>query len=158
MIQEIDFGGVPDLRPMWRAVDPKAVELPGLRSEWLRGCRLQLQVGSGEGTAVRGTTGAARVDLKATGLAGAPEWAGEVRLAVRAAAAGAVLEVAPWVVQFVPGQIVPDLEIHASGTVEGLSFQTGAVGPFGQTVKEYQAQAPLSSEAVRAVFEEGKSW
>ena len=158
MIQEIDFGGVPDLRPMWRAVEPKAVALPGLRSEWLRSCRLQLQVGSGEGAAVRGTTGAARVDLKATGLAGAPEWAGEVRLAVRAAAAGAVLEVAPWVVQFVPGQIVPDLEIHASGTVEGLSFQTGAVGPFGQTVKEYQAQAPLSSEAVRAVFEEGKSW
>ena len=158
VIQEIDFGGVPDLRPMWRAIEPKAVQLPGLRSEWLRGCKLQLQVGSGEGAAVRGTTGAARVDLKATGTAGAPEWVGEVRLAVRASAAGAVLEVAPWVVQFAPGQAAPELEIHASGTVEGLTFQAGALGHFGKTVKEYQAQAPLSSDAVRGVFEEGKSW
>jgi hypothetical protein len=66
--------------------------------------------------------------------------------------------VAPWVVQFAPGQPAPELEIHASGTVEGMTFQASAIGPFGQTVKEYQAEAPLSPAAVRAVFEEGKSW
>ena len=158
LIKEIDFGGVPDLRPMWRATDPMAVLLPAFRSKWLHGSKLQLQVSSGDGASVRGTTGAASVDLSASGTAEAPSWTGEVRLAVRAAAAGAVLEVAPWVVQFAPGQPAPELEIHASGTVEGMTFQASAIGPFGQTVKEYQAEAPLSPAAVRAVFEEGKSW
>ncbi|MEI6873378.1 MAG: hypothetical protein WCL08_13960, partial [Verrucomicrobiota bacterium] len=106
---------------MWRTLNPKDFELGRVGPEWLRGSRLELQVGSGEGAVVRGTTGAARVDLKAAGKAGAPEWTGEVRLALRAAAAGAVLEVTPWVLQY-QGKGIPELEIHASGTVGGGTF------------------------------------
>jgi len=159
LVKEFDFGGVPDLRSLWRDVPAKRLALKGTENRLLRGWKLQLNVTSGEGAAVAGTTGAARVDLKASGTAGAPEWLGEVRLAVRGAAAGAVLEAEPLVFSFTPGRAVPDLEIRTHGTTPGGSgFQANAVGPLGQPVREYQADAPLTLEQVRGVFEEGKGW
>ncbi len=159
LVREFDFGGVPDLRSLWRDVPARRLALKGIENRLLRGWKLQLNVASGEGATVTGTTGAARVDLKAAGTAGAPEWVGEVRLAVRGAAAGGVLEVEPLVLKLAPGQSVPDLEIRTQGTTPGgAGFRANAVGPLGQPVREYQADAPLTLELVRGVFEEGKGW
>ena len=62
-------------------------------------------------------------------------------------------------IQLAPGQSVPDLEIRTQGTTPGgAGFRANAVGPLGQPVREYQADAPLTLELVRGVFEEGKGW
>lgn len=159
LVKDFDFAGVPDLRPLWREMDPKRVNLSGSESRFLKDCKLQLKITSGEGASVTGTTGAASVDLKVTGTAGAPEGLGEVRLALRGAAAGAVLELEPVVLKWVPGQMVPELEIRGHGTAPGGGvFQVNALGPLGHPVREYQAKGPLTPEVVRGVFEESKAW
>lgn len=159
LIKDFDFSGVPDMRPLWREMDPKRVSLSGSENRFLKDCKLQLKILSGEGATVTGTTGAASVDLKVTGTAGAPEWLGEVRLALRGAAAGAVLELEPVVLKWAPGQMVPELEIRGHGTApKGGVFQVNALGPLGHPVREYQAKSPLTPEMVRGVFEEAKAW
>jgi hypothetical protein len=159
LVRDLDFGGVPDLRPLWREVDPKRVAVRGAANRFLRDCKLQLNVSSGEGASVTGTSGAASVDVKVVGTAGAPEWTGEFRLALRGAAAGSVLEVEPLVLKMVPGQVLPEIEIRAQGTIPGGgSFRVNALGPLGHPVREYQAEAPLTPETVRGVFEESMPW
>jgi hypothetical protein len=159
LVRDLDFGGVPDLRPLWREVDPKRVAVRGTTNPYLRDCKLQLTVGSGDGATVTGTSGAASVDVKVTGTAGVPEGIGEFRLALRGVAAGSVLEVEPLVLKMLPGQVLPELEIRAQGTAPGgATYRVNASGPLGHPVREYQADAPLTPEIVRGVFEESKSW
>jgi hypothetical protein len=159
LVKDFNFGGVPDLRPLWREMDLKRISVRGMESGFLRNSKIQINVSSGEGASVTGTTGAANVDFKVAGTAGAPEWLGEVRLAIRGAAAGGVLEVVPLVLKLAPGQAVPDLEVRGHGVAPGGGeYTVNALGPLGHPVREYQAEAPLSPETVRGVFEEGKGW
>jgi len=159
LVKDLNFGGVPDLRSLWKEVAAKRPALRVGENRLLRDWKLQLTLTSGEGATVTGTTGAASVDVKVGGTAGAPEWFGEVRLAMRGSAAGAVLEVEPFVLKLVPGQLLPEFEIHAHGTTPGgAGFRASALGPLGHPVRDYQADSPLSPELVRGVFEEGKGW
>jgi len=159
LVSDFDFAGVPDVRPLWREMDPRRVSLSGLGSRLLKDCKLQLKISSGDGASVTGTSGAASVDVSVGGTAGAPEWLGEFRFALRGSAAGAVLELEPIVLKLVPGQSIPELEIRGHGVAPGgEKFQVNALGPLGHPVREYQAEAPLKSEVVRGVFEESKPW
>jgi hypothetical protein len=159
LVKDFNFGGVPDLSPLWREMDLKRISIIGLGGSLLQNSKLQLKVTSGEGASVTGTTGAANVDFSVSGTAGAPEWLGEVRLAVRGSAAGSVLEVVPLVLKLAPGQAVPELEVRGHGVAPGGGdFTVNAIGPLGHPVREYQASAPLTPETVRRVFEEGKGW
>jgi hypothetical protein len=158
LVKDFAFAGVPDLRPLWREIDPKRIALNGVQSRFLKDCKLQLKITSGDGATVTGTSGAASTDLKVSGTAGAPECVGEVRLALRGTAAGAVLDLEPVVLKW-GGKGVPELEIRGHGvTASGGTFRVNALGPLGKAVREYQAETPLTSEGVRAVFEEGKAW
>ncbi len=158
VLRDMDFGGVPDLRLFWKTLEPKYFAMRGQEFRLMSDWKLQLEVGSAEGATVTGTTGAARVDLKATGTVGKPEWLGEVRLALRGSAAGVLLEVEPLVVKFSAKDSAPEVEIRAHGTAEQGAFRVTLLGPLGSPVREYQADAPLLPETVRGVFEEAKSW
>jgi hypothetical protein len=158
VLQSINFGGVPDLRLLWRGVDPVQFTLRGTENRFIKDWKMQLQVKSSEGAAVVGTTGAARVELAAAGTAAKPEWKGEARLVLRGSVAGSVLEVEPLVFKFLPGKSLPEIEAIANGRAGGVAFQASVVGPLEKPKREYKGSAPLSPEIVRGVFEDGKPW
>lgn len=158
LLQSIDFGGVPDLRLLWKGVDPVQFALRGTENRFIKDWKMQLQVKSAEGSSIVGTSGAARVELNAGGTAGKPEWNGEARIVLRGSAAGTVLEVEPLVFKFIPGQSLPEMEVLAHGSASGAAFQASVIGPFRRLKREYKGAAPLSPEIVRGVFEDGKAW
>lgn len=158
VLQSVDFGGVPDLRLLWRGVDPVQFTLRGTENRFIKDWRLQLEVKSGEAAGVVGTTGAARVELTAAGTAAKPEWKGETRMVLRGAVAGSVLEVEPLVFKFTPGKSLPEIEAVANGRSGGAAFQASVVGPLQKPKREYKGSAPLSPEIVRGVFEDGRAW
>jgi hypothetical protein len=157
-VKDINFGGVPDVRGLWREMTPSLFSNQRSENRFFRDWKLMLEVNSGDGASVTGTTGAANVELKAVGTAGKPEWAGEVRLALRGAAAGVFLEVVPLVLKFTPTEPLPELEVRAHGTVEKGAFSASSLGPLGNAVREYEAEPPLSPETVRGVFEAARGW
>jgi hypothetical protein len=158
VVRAVDFGGVPDLRPLF--VDSNLGKLEWGRSEnpVLKDWKLQLRVTSTDGASVLGTPGAARVDLYAGGTPAKPLWHGEVRLALRATAAGVPLEVEPLVFKFLPARSEPELEVRARGQSGATTFSASALGSLGHPVRKYEAMPVLDAEKVRAVFEDSKAW
>jgi hypothetical protein len=156
-VREIDFGGVPDLRAFWsRAEGARRLEVGGGAEDW-RGWKLDLKVNGVDSVKVSGTSGAARVQMQAVGTLATPELQGEVRLVLSGAVGGMALELEPLLLRFSPGR-EPELEIRAKGAANATAFSVSAVGPLSQPKYEYSAEAPLTVEKLRSVFEEGKAW
>jgi len=158
VVQSVDFMGVPDLRLLF--VDSNLGKLGWAHSEnpVLRDWKLQMRVTSTDGASVLGTPGAARFDLHAGGTPAQPVWHGEIRLALRGAAAGVLLEVEPLVLKFLPAREEPELEVRARGQSGGTTFSASALGPLGHPVRKYEAEPASNAEKVRSVFEDAKTW
>ena len=158
IVRSVDFLGIPDLRLLF--MDSNLGKLGWAQSQnaLLKDWKLQLRVTSTDGAAVLGTPGAARFDLHAGGTPGKPVWHGEIRLALRAAAAGAPLEIEPLVLKFLPTRAEPELEVRARGQFGATTFSASALGPLGHPVRKYEAEPSLEAEKVRSVFEDAKAW
>ncbi|MEY2599656.1 MAG: hypothetical protein RLZZ142_1915, partial [Verrucomicrobiota bacterium] len=148
-----------DLRWFWSDAQPRKLSL-WEGPEFLKNARLQVRVSAAEGASVGEgeAKGGMKVELQMGGLVSKPEVSGECRLRFRANAAGGGVEVDPLLLRFEAGNPEPSVEVRLKGSVEKGGFEASAVGPLGRPLRQYQAQAPLTPEAVRAVFEEGKSW
>ena len=157
-VSVVDFGGAPDLRWFWAEVGPPRKLVLQAGPAFLAKSKLQLRVSSGEGASVAGTVGSAKVDLQVGGLCSKPELQGELRLTLRATAADGVLEVEPLVLRFDAGAAEPQLEIRAKGISGKSAYSATALGPLSRPLRDYSAEAPLSSEVVRGVFQDGKGW
>lgn len=158
VVRSLNFQGVPDLRGLFADSDLGKTKWAGSRNPLLKDWRLQIRVTSTDGAAVLGTPGAARFDLHAGGTAGQPLWHGEIRLALRASAAGALLEVEPLVLKFLPATAVPEIEARVRGHSGSVTFSASALGPLGHPVRRYESNPPSQAGKVRAVFEESKAW
>jgi hypothetical protein len=158
VIQAVDFLGVPDLRLLFANSDLGKIAWARSENALLKDWKLQLRVTSTDGAAVLGTPGAARFDLNAAGNCGQPVWQGEIRLALRAAAAGVPLEVEPLVLKFLPLREEPEVEVRARGQFGATTFSASALGPLGHPVRKYESEPALHAEKVRAVFEDSKGW
>ncbi len=158
VVRSVDFQGVPDIRPLFKRSELGALEWARSRNPFMKDWKLQLRVTSTDGAAVLGTPGAARFDLHAGGTPGRPLWHGEMRLALRASAAGVPLEVEPLVLKFLPTSEQPEVELRARGQSGTHQFNASALGPLGSPVRKYESEPPQYAEKVRSVFEESKSW
>jgi hypothetical protein len=158
VVRSLDFQGVPDLRRLFADSDLGKMAWARSRNPVLKNWKLQTRVTSTDGAALLGTPGAARVDLHAGGTAGQPLWHGEIRLALRAAAAGVLLEVEPLVLRFLPATEIPEIEARVRGHFGAMTFSASALGPLGHPVRRYESNPPSQAGKVRAVFEESKAW
>jgi hypothetical protein len=158
VVRSVDFQGVPDIRQLFVDADLGRVEWARSCNPLLRDWKLQLRVTSTDGASVLGTPGAARFDLYAGGTPGQPLWHGEIRLALRASAAGVPLEVEPLVLKFLPANDLPEIELRARGKSGPVTFSASALGPLGHPVRKYESEPASHAEKVRSVFEESKSW
>ncbi len=151
--------GLPELRWFW-AEPSGARRLPAWKSpEWLRKARLNLKLSSvGEGWVLGEGLPASRVDLQVSGTGEVPEIKGQVRLSLAGQVGGTPVVLETLELQFPGGGVEPKVEARAVGLRGAAPFRASAVGPLSKTVREYQAQGPLSPESVRSVFEEGKGW
>ena len=116
-------------------------------------------MGTGHPLVVTGNwlAGAVRVDLLASGKASAPDLQVEVRMALRGAVGGVFLDLEPVAVSFVRGQELT-LKIQGKGIAGPTPFSVSAKGTLIQPQFSYKASEPLSSEKLKAVFEEGREW
>jgi hypothetical protein len=158
VVQSVDFLGVPDLRLFFVESGLGKLRWAHSRNPVLKDWKLQLRVTSSPGASLLGTPGAASFDLHAGGTPAQPVWHGEIRLALKAAAAGVPVEVEPLVLKFLPTRDVPEVEVRARGQSRAVSFSAAALGPLGHPVRKYEAQPASEAEKVRAVFEESKNW
>lgn len=158
VVRSVNFQGVPDIRPLFKQSGLGHLEWARSKNPLIKDWKLQLRVTSTDGAAVLGTPGAARFDLHAGGTPGQPLWHGEVRLALRASAAGVPLEVEPVVLKFLPTSDQPEIEVRARGQSGSHAFNASALGPLGSPVRKYESEPAAYAEKVRAVFEESKSW
>ena len=158
VVRAVDFGGVPDLRLLFANSNLGPLGWGRSQNGVLKDWKLQLRVTSTDGASVLGTPGAARFDLHAGGTPAQPLWHGEVRLAMRAAAAGVPLEVEPLVLKFLPARAEPELEVRARGQSGAITFSASALGPLGHPVRKYEAEPAPNAEKVRSVFEDSKAW
>jgi hypothetical protein len=158
VVRSVDFQGVPDIRPLFKQSELGSLEWARSRNPLIKDWKLQLRVTSTDGAAVLGTPGAARFDLHAGGTPGRPLWHGEMRLALRASAAGVPLEVEPLVLKFSPTSEQPEVELRARGQSGTHLFSASALGPLGSPVRKYESEPAEHAEKVRSVFEESKSW
>jgi hypothetical protein len=158
VVRAVDFVGVPDFRLLFTDSNLGQMEWGRSQNPVIKDWKLQLRVTSTDGAAVLGTPGAARIDLHAGGTPAQPLWRGEIRLAMRAAAAGVSLEVEPLVLKFLPARSVPELEIRTRGQSGATTFSASALGPLGHPVRKYEVEPALDAEKVRAVFEDSKAW
>jgi hypothetical protein len=157
-VNGLEISAVPDLRGFWAEAPAgrRLVMEPG--PIFLRNAKLQVRVSSPETTRFAGTEGTAKLDLQIGGTVAKPDLKGDIRLTVGGGVAGKALRVDPLVLRFQSGQSEPELEIRSEGKVGEAVFGASAVGPLSRPLRDYTAQPPLTSEAVRAVFEEGKGW
>jgi hypothetical protein len=158
VVRSLDFQGVPDLRRLFADSDLGKTTWAGSRNPLIKDWKLQVRVTSTDGAAVLGTPGAARFDLHAGGTAAHPFWHGEIRLALRASAASALLEVEPLVLKFLPATAIPEIEARVRGHSGAVTFSASALGPLGHPVRWYETNPPSQAGRVRAVFEESKEW
>ncbi len=158
LVSVVDFGGAPDLRWFWAEPGQSRKLVWSTGPAFLAKSKLQLRVSSGDGAAVAGTVGTARVDLQIGGLCAKPELQGEARFTLRGTAAGSVLEADPLLLRFGGGAAEPQIEVRAKGMAGKSAYGVTALGPLSRPLREYSAEAPLTIETVRGVFEEGKSW
>ncbi len=158
VVRSVDFHGVPDLRRLFVDSDLGKMGWAQSVNPLLKDWKLQLRVTSTDGASVLGTPGAARFDLHAGGTPGKPVWHGEIRLALRAAAAGVPLEVEPLVLKFLPANDTPEIEVRARGQSGSFPFSASALGPLGHPVRKYESEPASHAEKVRSVFEDSKRW
>ena len=158
VVRAVDFVGTPDLRLLFTDSNLGQLDWGRSQNPMLKDWKLQLRVTSTDGASVLGTPGAARFDLHAGGTPAQPLWHGEVRLALRAAAADVPLEVEPLVLKFLSEREGPELEVRARGQSGTTTFSASALGPLGHPVRKYEAEPALHAEKVRSVFEDSKAW
>jgi hypothetical protein len=132
------------------------LELGETEVDW-KNWKLDVKVSGVDSVKVVGTVGAARVQLQVGGTVAAPDFEGEVRLALRGAVGGVPLELEPLLLKFPLGK-EPELEIQAKGVFDAAAFSTKATGPLSQPKYQYAAEAPLTVEKLRGVFEQGMAW
>jgi hypothetical protein len=159
VLEGLQWGTSPEVR-WWWAEPSAARRLNRPQSpSFLRHARMDWKLVTPEGGLVLGEgLPASVVNLAVQGSGGAPEFKGEVQLSLAAQVQGNPVVLGPLSLQFPGGSVEPQVEARLVGVRGQTPFRASAVGPLNRVVREYQADPPLSAEAVRAVFEEGKPW